>query len=40
VSEPIRWTYAFVDRPAPEFGRACDFWTAVTATKLSETRGR
>jgi hypothetical protein len=39
VSEPIRWTYAFVDRPAPEFGRACDFWTAVTATKLSDTRG-
>ncbi|ULR56181.1 VOC family protein [Streptomyces deccanensis] len=36
---PIRWTYAFVDRPAAEFARACAFWTAVTATRLSAPRG-
>jgi hypothetical protein len=35
----IRWTYAFVDRPAAGFGAACDFWTAVTGTRLSEPRG-
>ncbi|MFE1246756.1 VOC family protein [Streptomyces sp. NPDC058735] len=35
----IRWTYAFIDRPRPAFGAACDFWTAVTATRLSELRG-
>lgn len=35
----IRWTYAFVDRPAEAFGRACDFWTAVTRTRLSPPRG-
>ncbi|WP_328873782.1 VOC family protein [Streptomyces sp. NBC_00287] len=35
----IRWTYAFVDRPAAVFGPACDFWTAVTGTRLSELRG-
>lgn len=35
----IRWTYAFVDRPAAGFERACAFWTAVTAAKLSEPRG-
>ncbi|MFF4209755.1 VOC family protein [Streptomyces sp. NPDC001796] len=39
MSEPIRWTYAFVDRPAQQFGRSCDFWTAVTDTKPSEPRG-
>lgn len=39
MSEPIRWTYVFVDRPAEQFGRACDFWTAVTGTKSSEPRG-
>jgi hypothetical protein len=39
MSEPIRWTYAFVDRPAAGFGRACDFGTAVTRTKLSEPGG-
>ncbi|MER6121558.1 VOC family protein [Streptomyces sp. NPDC001795] len=39
MSEPIRWTYAFVDRPSGEFGPAGDFWTAVTGTKLSEPRG-
>ncbi|MDX2781304.1 VOC family protein [Streptomyces caniscabiei] len=36
---PIRWTYAFVDRPAAVFERACAFWTAVTATRLSAPRG-
>lgn len=35
----IRWTHAFVDRPAAGFARACAFWTAVTATGLSEPRG-
>ncbi|MFI6037024.1 VOC family protein [Streptomyces sp. NPDC051315] len=35
----IRWTYAFVDRPAERFERACAFWTAVTDTHLSEPRG-
>ncbi|MFD5629205.1 VOC family protein [Streptomyces sp. NPDC127072] len=37
--QPIRWTYAFVDRPLKKFGPACEFWTAVTRTKLSERRG-
>ncbi|MGN9760533.1 VOC family protein [Streptomyces sp. SD31] len=35
----IRWTYAFVDRPAASFARAHAFWTAVTDTQLSEFRG-
>lgn len=35
----IRWTYAFVDRPAASFPRAHAFWTAVTDTRLSELRG-
>lgn len=35
----IRWTYAFIDRPRPAFDAACDFWTTVTATRLSELRG-
>ncbi|MFF4756010.1 VOC family protein [Streptomyces sp. NPDC002514] len=35
----IRWTYAFVDRPADRVGAARDFWTAVTGTGLSEFRG-
>lgn len=39
MTGPIRWTYAFVDRPMKKFGPACDFWTAVTRTKLSERRG-
>jgi len=39
MTEPIRWTYAFVDRPMKEFGPATDFWTAVTGTRLSEPRG-
>ncbi|MFG1669526.1 VOC family protein [Streptomyces sp. Y7] len=35
----IRWTYAFIDRPAAALGAAGDFWTAVTDTELSEPRG-
>ncbi|WP_128434588.1 VOC family protein [Streptomyces cyaneus] len=35
----IRWTYAFVDRPAESFARAHAFWAAVTDTRLSEFRG-
>lgn len=35
----VRWTYVFVDRPVAGFERACAFWTAVTATELSEPRG-
>jgi hypothetical protein len=35
----IRWTYAFIDRPAPVLDRARSFWTAVTDTRLSEPRG-
>ncbi|MFE7269633.1 VOC family protein [Streptomyces sp. NPDC057623] len=35
----IRWTYAFVDRPAASFSRAHAFWAAVTDTRLSELRG-
>jgi len=34
-----RWTYAFVDRPVARFAQACDFWTVVTGTRLSEYRG-
>ncbi|WP_328750432.1 VOC family protein [Streptomyces sp. NBC_00285] len=34
-----RWTYAFVDRPVARFAQACDFWTTVTGTRLSEFRG-
>ncbi|WP_330264506.1 VOC family protein [Streptomyces griseorubiginosus] len=34
-----RWTYAFVDRPVARFAHACDFWTGVTGTDLSELRG-
>ncbi|MGC9543031.1 VOC family protein [Streptomyces sp. UG1] len=35
----IRWTYAFIDRPAGSFARAHAFWSAVTDTELSEFRG-
>jgi hypothetical protein len=35
----IRWTYAFVDRRAELLGRAHEFWTAVTDTRLSRPRG-
>ncbi|MEI5526453.1 VOC family protein [Streptomyces brasiliscabiei] len=39
ASGAIRWVYAFIDRPVAGFPRACAFWTAVTATRLSEPRG-
>ncbi|MFI5872623.1 VOC family protein [Streptomyces sp. NPDC051445] len=39
MSRPVLWTYAFADRPARHFARACDFWTAVTGTSVSEPRG-
>lgn len=35
----VRWTYAFIDRPAALVDRAGDFWTAVTGTRLSEPTG-
>jgi hypothetical protein len=35
----IRWTYAFVDRPIGHLAAARAFWTAVTDTRMSETRG-
>jgi hypothetical protein len=35
----IRWTYAFIDRPAERFEAAHSFWTAVTDTHLSAPRG-
>lgn len=35
----IRWTYAFIDRPTGLLGSAHAFWTAVTDTRVSETRG-
>jgi hypothetical protein len=35
----IRWTCAFVDRPAASFSRSHAFWTAVTDTRLSAFRG-
>ncbi|MFI1420810.1 VOC family protein [Streptomyces sp. NPDC020731] len=35
----IRWTYAFVDRPAASFGLAHAFWTVVTDTRPSGFRG-
>ncbi|MFI9548975.1 VOC family protein [Streptomyces sp. NPDC052016] len=35
----IRWTYAFVDRPAERFEPARSFWTAVTDTRPSAPRG-
>ncbi|MFJ6083599.1 VOC family protein [Streptomyces sp. NPDC092369] len=39
MSPQVLWTYAFVDRPYELFGPACEFWTAVTGTRLSEFRG-
>ncbi|MFI1365557.1 VOC family protein [Streptomyces griseochromogenes] len=37
--DTIRWTYAFVDRPAARLADARAFWTAVTGTRPSEPRG-
>ncbi|MFF4257296.1 VOC family protein [Streptomyces sp. NPDC001663] len=39
MSRQVLWTYAFMDRPYELFGSACEFWTAVTDTRLSELRG-
>ena len=39
MSRQVLWTYAFVDRPIEHFAPACEFWTAVTDTCLSELRG-
>lgn len=39
MSPAVRWTYAFVDRPAALFEQACAFWTSVTDTRLSGLRG-
>ncbi|MGV9677403.1 VOC family protein [Nocardia sp. NPDC003482] len=36
----IRWNWAFIDRPAERFDEAFAFWTAVSATTLSERSGR
>jgi hypothetical protein len=35
----VRWTYAFLDRPARRFERAVGFWAAVTAARPSGLRG-
>ncbi|MFJ8857929.1 VOC family protein [Streptomyces sp. NPDC102451] len=35
----IRWTYAFIDRPAAAAGRATAFWSAVTGTRPSTMWG-
>jgi predicted enzyme related to lactoylglutathione lyase len=35
----IRWTYAFIDRPTGRLHPAQAFWTAVTDTRASGTRG-
>jgi hypothetical protein len=35
----IRWTYAFIDRPADLFTEAASFWSKVTGTHLSARRG-
>ncbi|MDH6219968.1 VOC family protein [Streptomyces pseudovenezuelae] len=39
MNQPVLWTHAFIDRPLTHFSRACEFWTAVTDTRLSELRG-
>ncbi|MFH8756928.1 VOC family protein [Streptomyces atroolivaceus] len=35
----IRWTYAFIDRPATAAGRAAGFWSTVTGTRISTPWG-
>ncbi|MFI8087428.1 VOC family protein [Streptomyces sp. NPDC086080] len=35
----VRWTYAFLDRPAAVADRAGAFWAAVTGARLSEPSG-
>ncbi|MFJ6724734.1 VOC family protein [Streptomyces sp. NPDC091281] len=36
---PVRWSYAFVDRPVEGYARARAFWSAVTGARVSEARG-
>lgn len=35
----IRWLWTFIDRPLDRFAAAAEFWSAVTDTTLSPTRG-
>lgn len=35
----IRWLWVFLDRPAAQFDENARFWTVVTGTQLSATRG-
>ncbi|NNH71096.1 VOC family protein [Nocardia uniformis] len=35
----IRWIWVFLDRPAARFDESAQFWTAITETRVSETRG-
>ncbi|MEV7288810.1 VOC family protein [Streptomyces sp. NPDC093252] len=35
----VRWTHAFIDRPADRLDAALAFWTAVTGTRTSGPRG-
>ncbi|MCX5414636.1 VOC family protein [Streptomyces sp. NBC_00059] len=35
----IRWTYTFIDRPAPSAERAASFWSAVTGARPSAPWG-
>ncbi|MGW2724730.1 VOC family protein [Streptomyces sp. NPDC001492] len=39
MNRQVLWTYAFMDRPIGSFSAACEFWTAVTGSRLSELRG-
>ncbi|EDY44524.1 VOC family protein [Streptomyces sp. SPB074] len=38
-SSPVRWGYAFVDRPRAGEARDRAFWAAVTGTEISPARG-
>ena len=35
----IRWIWAFIDRPLERFDQAAAFWTTVTDSRLSTSRG-
>ncbi len=35
----IHWNWIFLDRPADRFDEACEFWTTVTGTRLSDRGG-
>lgn len=35
----VRWGYLFIDRARSEWGRAREFWAAVTGSGVSELRG-